>query len=326
MIVTVPTPARSPERLPCPPPVHPCLLVVMRQSTTAAQIGPSTLEQQRAWDGERGSYWVAHAKRYDEGVAAYHAQFLTAAAIDTTARVLDIGCGTGQATRDAARIATAGSVFGVDLSSQMIEVARRLAKQERLANMSFEQADAQTPPLPNGAFDIALSRHGVMFFGDARAAFTKIARALRPGGRLALLTWQPFEQNEFMRAFSTVLAAGRDLPPPAPESPGPVSFSDPDLVRHLLASAGFVDVRLRGLCEPMYFGPDPDAPVSSSVASSPGWCATSTPTPEVAHSRACELTWPFTRGIVVWCTTRWPGWSRRGGADRAPAQAAQQAP
>jgi SAM-dependent methyltransferase len=61
-----------------------------------------------------GSYWAAHAKRYDEGVAAYHAHFLTAAAIGKTTRVRDIGCGTGQTTRDAARIATAGSVLGVD--------------------------------------------------------------------------------------------------------------------------------------------------------------------------------------------------------------------
>jgi SAM-dependent methyltransferase len=233
-------------------------VVVRRKSTTAAPIDPSNVEQQHAWDGELGSYWAAHAQRYDDGVAAYHAQLLTAAAIDTDAKVLDIGCGTGQATRDAARIATAGSVLGVDLSARMIDLARRLAEHQQLANATFEQADAQTHPFANRVFDIAISRHGAMFFGDAQAAFTNIAGALRPGGRLVLLTWQPFEHNEFMTAFSTALAVGRDIAPPSPDSPGPVSLSDPDRVRHLLTSAGFVDVRLRGLCEQMYFGPDPD--------------------------------------------------------------------
>jgi SAM-dependent methyltransferase len=96
-----------------------------------------------------------------------------------------------------------------------------------------------------------------MFFGDPGAAFANIARALRPGGRLVLMSWQPFEQNEWLRTFFAVLAAGRELSPPLGAS-GPFSLSDPERVRHLLASAGFADVRLRGLSEPMYFGPDPD--------------------------------------------------------------------
>lgn len=229
---------------------------------------------------------------------------LTAAAIGADENVLDIGCGTGQITRDAARIATAGSVLGVDLSAQMIDLARRLAEQQRLTNATFEQADAQTHPFVNRAFDIAISRHGAMFFGDAHAAFTNIA-ALRPGGRLILLTWQPFERNEFTRAFSTALAAGRDIAPPAPNSPGPVSLSDPDQVGRLLASAGFVDVRLRGLCERMYFGPIPTMPADSSLANSTRWCATSTQISDVAQSTACELTWLFTTPIVVYDSAAW---------------------
>jgi SAM-dependent methyltransferase len=225
--------------------------------STAAGVDPSNVEQLGVWDGDEGAYWAAHADRFDEGVAGYHGQFLAAAAIDATANVLDIGCGNGKTTRDAARCATAGSALGVDLSSRMIELARQLAEREHVANVTFQQADAQVYPFLDQYFDIAISRNGMMFFGDALAAFTNIARALRPGGRLVLLAWQPLQRNEWVSAFFAALAAGRELFPP-PGAPGPFFLSDPDRVRRLLTSAGFVDVRLQGLSEPMYFGPDPD--------------------------------------------------------------------
>jgi SAM-dependent methyltransferase len=224
----------------------------------SAEVDSSNVEQLRTWDGDDGAYWAAHADRFDEGLAGYHDQFLAAAAIGGTANVLDIGCGNGQTTRDAARCAAAGSALGVDLSSHMIELARQLAKEEHVANATFLQADAQIHPFPDQDFDIAISRYGAMFFGDPPVAFTNIARALRLGGRLILLTWQPPERNEWQSAFRTALAADREPPTPPPGAPGPVSLSDPDRVRQLLTSAGFVDVRLQGLSEPMYFGPDPD--------------------------------------------------------------------
>jgi cyclopropane fatty-acyl-phospholipid synthase-like methyltransferase len=96
-----------------------------------ALIDPSNTAQLGNWDGDAGAFWAAHADRFDEGVAAYRTQFLAAAAIEETATVLDVGCSSGQATRDAARCATAGSTLGVDLSSRMIELARRRAEANR---------------------------------------------------------------------------------------------------------------------------------------------------------------------------------------------------
>lgn len=223
---------------------------------TAVRVDPSNVEQLRAWDGDQGAYWTARADRFDECVAGYHGRFLAAAAVDATATVLDIGCGSGQSTRDAARCANAGSALGVDLSSRMIELARELAERERVANAAFHQADAQVHPFPGQHFDIAISRSGAMFFGDPPAAFSNIARALRPGGRLVLLSWQPVERNEWFSVFRAAFAVGRELPMPPQDAPNPFSLSDPDRVRGLLTSAGFVDVRLRGLSAPMRFGRD----------------------------------------------------------------------
>jgi SAM-dependent methyltransferase len=224
--------------------------------STTSSVDPSNAEQRRNWDGDAGAFWATHADRFDQGIAAYHASFLAAAAIEQTSTVLDVGCGSGQTTRDAARCATAGSALGMDLSAQMIELARRRAESEHVVNASFEQADAQVHPFPAHGFDLAISRHGAMFFDDPVAAFSNIARALRPGGRLVLLTWQPFERNEWLRAFFTALAAGRALPIPPSDAPSPFALSDPDRVRTLLTEAGFSDVRPQDLREPMYFGPD----------------------------------------------------------------------
>jgi len=229
----------------------------MTPTTNALRADPSNAEQAKAWDGGEGAYWAAHAKHFDRTLAGYHLPFLDAAAIGTGDQVLDIGCGTGQTTRDAAHRAPAGRALGVDLSAEMIALARRLATAEGLGNALFEQADAQIHPFDTGSFDVAISRTGAMFFGHPDAAFANIARALRGGGRLVLLSWQPLAANEWVAELTTALAAGRDLPTPAPQAPGPFALADPGRVRQLLTGAGFTGIEIDPIQAPMWFGADP---------------------------------------------------------------------
>jgi cyclopropane fatty-acyl-phospholipid synthase-like methyltransferase len=109
----------------------------MAATTHRVRVDPSNAEQARAWDGDEGTCWAANAERFDAAVEAHHHPFLEAAAIGATDQVLDIGCGTGRTTRDAASAATSGAALGLDLSSQMIEVARRLAVAEGLTKCPF---------------------------------------------------------------------------------------------------------------------------------------------------------------------------------------------
>ncbi len=219
---------------------------------------PSNAGQVGAWDGNEGAFWTAQARRFDETLAHCHGPFLTAAAIRERDRVLDVGCGTGQATRDAARIATNGSALGVDLSSQMLALARETATALGLDNVEFRNADAQIHPFESADFDVVISRMGSMFFGDPIAAFANVHRALRSHGRLTLLTWQGVADNEWLTEFRAALAVGRDLPTPPPDAPSPFALSDPDRVSSILGAAGFADVSFQALHEPMRFGPDPD--------------------------------------------------------------------
>jgi SAM-dependent methyltransferase len=225
--------------------------------TEAVPVDSSNVEQLRAWDGDEGEYWADHAEYFDRSIAPYHERLMAVAAIGQHDHVLDVGCGTGQTTRDAGRTASAGSALGVDLSSRMLEYARHRAAEEGLTNVTFEQADAQIHPFTAGAFDLAISRTAAMFFGDQAAAFANIGRALRPGGRLVLVTWQPLPGNEWIREISAALAAGRDLPTPPPDA-GPFSLADPSRVRALLTGANFAEVELEGTTAGMWFGSDAD--------------------------------------------------------------------
>jgi ubiquinone/menaquinone biosynthesis C-methylase UbiE len=227
-------------------------------TSRAVPVDPTNAEQLRAWDGDEGAYWAAHADHFERALAAYRPRFLAAATITDADRVLDVGCGTGATTREAARAASRGAALGVDLSSAMLDVAQQRAAAEGLTTARFEQADAQIHPFEAASFDVAIGQTSAMFFGDRVAALANIGRALRPGGRLVLLTWQPLAENEWIREISTALAAGRDLPAPPAAAPGPFSLADPQVVRAVLTAADYRDVTLEGVTAPMWFGHDTD--------------------------------------------------------------------
>lgn len=224
-------------------------------STDTVPVDPANAEQLAAWNGGEGTYWAEHAERFDRAIAGHDGPFQAAAGFQPADRVLDVGCGTGQNTRDAGRAARSGAALGVDLSSAMLDYARRAAQAEGLTNVSFLQADAQVHPFEPASFDVAICRTSAMFFADHVAALANIRRALRPGGRLVLLTWQPLAGNEWLERIATALAAERQpqIPPPGV---GPFALSEPDRIRAVLGEAGFADVAVVGNEAPMWFGAD----------------------------------------------------------------------
>ena len=194
------------------------------------------------------------AEHYDAELAAHHERLRAAMAVGQADHVLDIGCGTGQTTRDAARAAPLGSALGVDTSAEMLERARRRSAAEGVINVAFERGDAQIHPLPAAHFDLLISRFGTMFFADPVAAFTHLAHAARPGARLVLLVWQSEAQNEWATAIRQLLIGDAGVAPVS--SLDPFSMADPDRIRSILGAAGFVEVDITDVREPVYYGPD----------------------------------------------------------------------
>ena len=197
------------------------------------------------WNHAVGDAWVDHADAFDLTLAPFGEAVMERLAPQAGERVLDIGCGTGATTRLLASIVAPGAVLGVDLSATMLDEATRRAAAVGLSNVEYLAADVQDEWFDHEPFDVAFSRFGVMFFPDPVLAFSNIAAALRPGGRLGFICFQSPAVNPFM--VVPVFAGAAQLDgaiAPTPGAPGPFSLADPEHVESLLHSAGFESVTI----------------------------------------------------------------------------------
>src|SRR5256714_15655136 len=98
------------------------------------------IDQAAVWDGPEGVYWAAHQARFDASIGPHHAALMAAAAIAPGEAVLDIGCGNGLTSRDAApATGPTRHVLAVDPSGPMLAPAAHTAKDEGIGNVRLEQ-------------------------------------------------------------------------------------------------------------------------------------------------------------------------------------------
>jgi SAM-dependent methyltransferase len=208
------------------------------------------------WNGATGTYWAAHDQRYDATLRPLTRRLFEATPIAATDNVLDVGCGCGETTRIAAKLAHEGTALGVDLSAPMLAQARMRTEQQGLTNVRYERGDVQTYDCAAHQFDVVISQLGIMFFDDPVQAFTNLCRTLRPSGRIAFICWQELARNDHRVVPTKAVAAHLEVPAPAAGQNGPGAFSlaDPDRVRALLTAASFHDVTIDAVHEPLRMG------------------------------------------------------------------------
>lgn len=208
------------------------------------------------WNTRGGALWVAEQDRFDGFLAPVTGRLFGAAALAPGERVLDVGCGNGATTIEAARsVGPTGTATGIDVSAPMLATARTRASAAGVP-ATFVEADAQTADL-EGPFDVIISRFGVMFFDDPVAAFTNLAGALRPGGRMAFTCWQDLFSNEWFAVPAAAIVAHVGAPQlPEPGTPGPFAFADASRVSELLAASGLAEVVIEGASERLVLGSD----------------------------------------------------------------------
>lgn len=210
------------------------------------------------WNGRPAEVWVTEAERFDTMLAPFGRRLLAAAALEPGERVLDVGCGTGAVSLEAARtVGPGGRVTGVDLSAPMLGLARRRSEEQGI-DVDFVRCDAQTASFDQ-PFDVVVSRMGVMFFDDPGVAFANLAHAVRPGGRLCFVCWQEMFANEWIAVPAMAMVAHVGIPQlPAPGAPGPFALADAQRTTDLLESAGWSEVTVEGHKDEMRMGRDPD--------------------------------------------------------------------
>lgn len=202
------------------------------------------------WD-RAGRVWVEHQALLDRLYQPIARAVVDRADVRTGEAVLDVGCGSGATTFEAAwRVGPQGRAVGADISSALLELARRRAGEQGLEGVDFVHADAQTHAF-SPSFDAIVSRFGVMFFPDPVAAFANLRRALKAGGRLAFACWRSPEDNAIaqvpLQAAAPLLS---EVPKFERNAPGRFGFADPERVRAVLSQAGWRDIAIEALDDP----------------------------------------------------------------------------
>jgi ubiquinone/menaquinone biosynthesis C-methylase UbiE len=152
-------------------------------------------------------------------------------------RVLDVGCGSGSMGRLIARSCPGAAVTGVDLRQEYLDFATERAREERLGNLNFRQADVFALPFPDASFDVVWTKYLLQWVKEPRLALAELKRVTRSGGVVVSCDFAGFAVEHV---------------PAAPEFSQQVrevmtGLVDPDIGRKvapLMLSLGYQDVRV----------------------------------------------------------------------------------
>lgn len=211
------------------------------------------------WTGRVGHAWAEEWRRTDRSFGALTDHLLD---VENCTSALDVGCGAGELVERLARKTPGARITGIDISSELIAVAQ--ARCASLPNVQLEEADAAAWRAPPGErYDLLISRHGVMFFADAIAAFAHLREQAAPGARLRFSCFRSPDENAWVGALASVLPTAPE--PSDPEAPGPFAFAEPGRVEGILTEAGWRDIAFEAVDYAMIAG-EGESAVDDAVA------------------------------------------------------------
>lgn len=200
------------------------------------------------WASPAGLKWIEHERALDMAMAGMLEMMLDMADIISTDRIIDIGCGTGASTIEAARRAPAGKVLGVDISDPLLARAAQRAKAVGVQNASFLLADAQNHDFSPQHFDVLVSRLGMSFFSDTVAALKNLSNAMSGHGKMFFVCWASVAQNPWFDIPRKAAEERLGVQPKGdPNAPGPTAFQDCERVAGLMSQAGLSDIEAHPL-------------------------------------------------------------------------------
>ena len=210
-----------------------------------------TADIRTQWEGAAPG-WARWEATVATWVAPATETMLTMAGVDVGARVLDLASGAGSQTLLAARrVGAQGHVVASDIADTMLHHVRENARAAGLANVTTLAGAAEDLDVAAESFDAVICRLGLMLFVDPAKALVAMWRALRPGGKVAVVVFTTPAANAFMAHPMQILLRHAGKMPPAPGQPGIFSLGVPGVIERLFADSGFVGVEQRTLALPL---------------------------------------------------------------------------
>jgi ubiquinone/menaquinone biosynthesis C-methylase UbiE len=204
--------------------------------------------------------WARWEQAFSAGLSGVTDTLIDMAGIRSGMRVLDIACGAGSQTIQAAkRVGPNGRVVASDISATMLDHVRRNATQAGLLNIdtlecAADELDEAQPP-----FDAAISRLGLMLFPSPQRALQAVKNVLKPGARFAALVFTTPANNHFMAQPMAILLRHAGKSPPAPGQPGIFALGGDGIIESLMKDNGLADVSTRTVRAPLRLSSASDA-------------------------------------------------------------------
>jgi ubiquinone/menaquinone biosynthesis C-methylase UbiE len=204
--------------------------------------------------------WAKWEQEFSAGLFDATETLIDMAGVEPGMRVLDLACGAGSQSMQAARrVGPAGHVIATDISAAMLDYARRNAANAGLENIEFQACAAEDLDTTQPAVDASISRLGLMLFPSPGKAVDAVRQVLRTGGRFAALVFTTPANNPFMAQPMAILLRHAVKSPPAPGQPGIFALGGEQVLEKLLAESGLTDVKGTILRAPLTFSTASDA-------------------------------------------------------------------
>jgi ubiquinone/menaquinone biosynthesis C-methylase UbiE len=221
--------------------------------TTDARFDPTKYKQTTTaqWQ-EAAPAWHRWGPTLRRWLGPATEQMLAMADVRPGQRVLDVAAGAGDQTLQIAeRVGPGGHVLATDIAPNLLAFASADARAAGLHNVQTQVMDGENLDLPDGSFDVVVSRVGLIYFPDQAKALAGMRRVLVPGGRIAAIVYSTPAANGFFSVPVGICRRRANLGPPLPGQPGPFSLGAPGVLARLYAEAGFRDIEVSTVAAPL---------------------------------------------------------------------------
>jgi SAM-dependent methyltransferase len=207
--------------------------------------------QREQWNKD-GAAWRRWNPTLDRWYGEVTRQMLDLARLQPGQRILDIAAGAGEPAVSAAeRVGSGGYVLATDISEGIVELALQVARERGLRQIETRAMDGEKLDLPDASFDAVLCRLGLMYMPHPVTALREWRRAVRAGGRVAVVVFSTPDRNSWGAVPVSIIRRRAQLPPPVAGQPGPFSLGAPGVLEGIFREAGFTTLESRTVPVPL---------------------------------------------------------------------------